>query len=260
MSATPPPAGEAFESVSAAAERVRAILRGWARHDRRAVIFDFNGTLSDDEGILLEIFVELFRTHLGWTLTAEDYFGRFAGHSDREIVELAVAEHSAGEAELVEELLRRRRELYKLKVADRSPIGPGAVQLVQRLAHEGVPMAIVTGAQREDVECVLTNSPVGQLIGLMVTEEDVSRGKPDPEGFHVGAKTLGVPPEAILVFEDSVPGVTAALAAGMRCVAVHGRNASAQLERLAGAGVPELSPAILDLEVGATPGLTRPAN
>ncbi len=234
MSATPPLTG------------AQAVLHEWTRDERRAVIFDFNGTLSDDEGILLEIFIELFEAHLSWTLTADDYFARFAGHSDREIVEMAVAEQSAGDAELVEKLLRLRRELYKQKVADRSPIGPGAVQLVQRLAAQGVPMAIVTGAQREDVECVLASSPVGDLIDLMVTEEDVTRGKPDPEGFHMGAKMLGVPRESILVFEDSVPGVTAALAAGMRCLAVRGTNASAQLERLAGGVVADLSPEILD--------------
>ncbi len=254
MSATPSLTGaQAGESISAAGVRVQTVLREWTRNERRAVIFDFNGTLSDDEGILLEIFVELFEKHLDWTLTANDYFGRFAGHSDREIVEMAVAEHAAGETDLVEELLRLRRELYKQKVADRSPIGPGAVQLVQRLADQGVPMAIVTGAQREDVECVLASSPVGGLIDLMVTEEDVTRGKPHPEGFHMGAEMLGVPTESILVFEDSVPGVTAALAAGMHCVAVRGANASTQLEPLAGAVVAELSPAILDQ--GAVAGL-----
>ncbi len=86
-------------------------------------------------------------------------------------------------------------ELYRQRVADTSPIGLGAVQLVQRLAAEGVPLAIVTGAQREDVKCVLANCEIGDLIDTIVTEEDVTQGKPHPEGFLRGAELLGVPPE-----------------------------------------------------------------
>jgi beta-phosphoglucomutase-like phosphatase (HAD superfamily) len=83
-------------------------------------------------------------------------------------------------------------------------------------------MAIVTGAQLEDVQCVLASSPAGEHLPLLVTEEDVERGKPDPEGFLKGSALLGLDPEQILVFEDSVPGLRAATAAGMPCIGVSG--------------------------------------
>jgi len=160
--------------------RCLPLLDDWARRSQRSVIFDFNGTLSDDEPILQEIFTELFAEHLGYDLTPEDYYSRLAGHSDREIVELVVGERAPGELALAEELLRQRRDRYKEKVAHTSPIGPQAVQLVHRLASGGVPMAIVTGAQREDVMCVVENSDVRPYIDVIVTEEDVRCGKPDP--------------------------------------------------------------------------------
>lgn len=196
------------------------VIGQWARTASPAVIFDFNGTLSDDEPILYDIFSELFSTHLGWTMTTEDYRTELLGMSDREIIEYAVAHHGGDSAPDVENLLRLRHGRYRERVAGESPITAESLQLVELLAGHGIPMAIVTGAQRDDVLAVLEHSPVGELIPVLVADEDVVNGKPDPEGYLSGADLLERAPADILVFEDSVPGVRAALAAGMRCVAV----------------------------------------
>lgn len=217
------------------------VLATWARNPRRAVIFDFNGTLSDDEPILLRIFTEIFRVHLGWDLTPEHYRSRLLGHSDREIVEIVVAERTGGrDPELVERLLGERRERYKEIVAESSPITPSATALVRRLADAGVPMAIVTGAQRADVMAVLDSCEVGRLIDVIVAEEDVERGKPDPEGFLAGAALIDRAPDEVLVFEDSVPGVLGARSAGMRCIAVATDSPDRQVLDAASAVVPAL--------------------
>jgi beta-phosphoglucomutase len=229
-----------------AAGSAAEVLRAWADHADRGVIFDFNGTLSDDEPILLEVFRELFAEHFGWELSAAEYYGRLAGHSDREIVEVVLAEQAPQDPGLVEELLRLRRERYQEQVARRSPISAGAVALVQRLAGDGVPMAIVTGAQRADVQCVLASSPAGEHLRLLVTEEDVDRGKPDPEGFLKGSRLLALEPQRVLVFEDSVPGVRAATAAGMPCIGVSGERGTAQLLTVTDAIVPALTPSLLE--------------
>lgn len=212
---------------------VPQILEAWAARPGRAVIFDFNGTLSDDEAILEEIFTDLFATHLGWRMSTADYRSSLLGRSDREIVEIAVREHGGTRPELTEDLLGRRRERYKRAVAERSPVTAAAAELVERLAAARVPMAVVTGAQREDVRAVLRSCAVGKRIRLLVTEEDVRAGKPDPEGFLLGARLLGVPPEDVLVFEDSVPGIRGALAAGMSCIAVAGSDPDPDVAALA---------------------------
>ncbi|MBB3602264.1 HAD superfamily hydrolase (TIGR01509 family) [Mycolicibacterium sp. BK556] len=196
----------------------REVMSDWARGPRPAVIFDFNGTLSDDEPILFRIFSELFDEHLGWSMTQHDYDSQLLGHSDREIVEKALA--ITGVDHDVDALLELRKGRYRDLVADHNPIQPATVRLVQLLAERGVPMAIVTGAQRDDVRAVLESSPVGELIRVVVAEEDVTRGKPDPEGFLSGAAQIGCAPSDIVIFEDSVPGIRGALAAGMRCIAV----------------------------------------
>jgi HAD superfamily hydrolase (TIGR01509 family) len=224
----------------------RAVLREWSANPRRAVIFDFNGTLSDDEPILLEIFTGIFRSHLGWQLTPEHYRDNLLGRSDREIVEIVVAEHGVGDREsLTDLLLAERRSRYKERVSEQSPVSAGATALVRRLADSGVPMAVVTGAQREDVLAVLDHCEAGRHLDVLVAEEDVERGKPDPEGFLRGAALLDREPGEILVFEDSVPGVVGAVRGGMHCIAVSGTGTDPQLAAVAPALVPALGEELL---------------
>lgn len=214
------------------------LITAWATARNPAVIFDFNGTLSDDEPILFRIFAELFAEHLDWQLTQDDYDRHLLGHSDREIVEKAI--DITGARADVDPLLELRKRRYRELVAEDNPITAETVRLVQALAEHDVPMAIVTGAQRDDVRAVLASSPVGEVIEIVVAEEDVRRGKPDPEGFLAGAALLGHPPADVIVFEDSVPGVRGALAAGMRCIAVGAAPSEAVLS-VAPAVVPALS-------------------
>lgn len=216
------------------------VIRAWLSTDQPAVIFDFNGTLSNDEHILFDIFSDLFRTHLGWSMTADEYRDQLLGLSDREIVERAVQLHGRGTE--VDELLKLRRAAYKKRVAEEHPIHDATVQLVNILTDNGFPLAIVTGAQRDDVLAVLQSSPIGSVFGVLVAEEDVTVGKPDPEGFLAAARMLNRRPQDVLVFEDSVPGVRGALAAGMHCIAVGGADPSPELRAAAPATVPRLSP------------------
>jgi beta-phosphoglucomutase len=221
------------------ANLARAVISAWATAERPAVIFDFNGTLSDDEPILFRIFSELFDEHLNWVMTQQDYDRHLLGHSDREIVEKAL-QITGARGRDVDPLLELRKRRYRELVAGDNPIRPDTVRLVRLLADHDVPLAIVTGAQRDDVRAVLESSPVGELIGVVVAEEDVTRGKPDPEGFLSGAMQLGCAPTDVVVFEDSVPGVRGALAAGMRCIGV-GAAPSDELTAVAPALVPRLS-------------------
>ena len=118
-----------------------------------------------------------------------------------------MARHGGGTEDKVNELLRLRQGVYKQKVADHNPIGASAAELVKLLADNGIPVGIVTGAQREDVLAVLDTSPTGELVSFLIAEEDVSNGKPHPEGFLTAARLLNRRPSDVLVFEDSVPGV-----------------------------------------------------
>lgn len=218
----------------------------------QAAIFDFNGTLSDDEPILFRIFTELFATTWHYDLARDDYFARLAGHSDREIIdavagEIMAAETPAARLTIVNGLLDAHGRRYREIVAQDCPIRPATVALVQTLTARGRPLAIVTGAQRADVQHVLSHSPVTDSFAHLIAEEDVERGKPDPEGFLLAAAAFGIDPADIIVFEDSVAGIRGATAAGMRCIAVRGTHDEATLRRETEHVVDELSPEVLNL-------------
>jgi HAD superfamily hydrolase (TIGR01509 family) len=191
-----------------------------------AVVFDFNGTLSDDEPILCEIWQVLFAER-GVGLSREEYFGAYAGLADFEIAERGLGVSGEELASVLAERVAR----YRARVADGSSVGPQMRSAV-RLAASRVPVAVVSGAAREEIETVLAAAGLRDAIAVVVAAEDVRAGKPDPEGFLQAAAALGVEPGAVVVFEDSEPGVNGAKAAGMRCVAVRGTAAP---ERLAAA-------------------------
>jgi beta-phosphoglucomutase len=236
-----PTSQDALQGPDADALRV---VHDWAQLPGGAVIFDFNGTLSDDEPLLLRLYTELFQERLQWTLTPRHYYVQLGGRSDREIIEVVVEDVGGGDEALVHDLLAERRSRYCALVEERSPILPATVEMVRRLDEAGVPLGIVTGAQRIDVEFVLERSPLAGVFRAVVTEEDVARGKPHPEGFLLGAEAMGTAPSTVLAFEDSIFGARAARSAGMRCIAVEGTRPRAELELEADAVVTALEPAL----------------
>jgi beta-phosphoglucomutase len=194
----------------------------------RAVIFDFNGTLSQDEPILCEIFVELFAEH-GKPMSAQEYFDELAGLSDPEVVRTWLGREHPD----VDEVIRERIVRYRAAVADGSSI-PDEVRAAVRYAAERVPIAIVSGAAREEIEPVLEAAGLRAAFAVLVSSDDVERGKPDPEGYRTALSLLDgdIAAGDVLVMEDTEAGIAAARGAGMRCVAVLGTLAP---ERLAAA-------------------------
>jgi beta-phosphoglucomutase len=222
---------------------VDSVVAAWAASPDRAVLFDFNGTLSDDEPLLYRIYAEMFSQELGRPLTQGHYYSHLAGLSDREIIRLMLEELGDVQPDLEAALIRQRRDRYRELVEEATPITPAAAELVELLHDRQVTNGIVTGAEREDVEFVLEGAGLRSRFGVIVAAADVAAGKPDPEGFLRAAAALELDPSGVLVFEDSLPGIRAAHAAGMRCIAVAGTGARDKVEREADAVIDHLSPA-----------------
>jgi beta-phosphoglucomutase len=179
----------------------------------RAVLFDFNGTLSDDERIMFEIFQELF-AEKGKPLNEQEYFGELVGYSDVEVVRAWLGEDDPA-------LLGEKIARYRERVADGSTVTTDAREAV-RVAAGGAAVAVVSGAARSEIEPVLEAAGIASLVSAMVTADDIASGKPDPEGYLLALAQLGAEARSAVAFEDSEPGIDAARAAGIRCVAVLG--------------------------------------
>jgi beta-phosphoglucomutase len=174
-----------------------------------AVIFDFNGTLSDDEPLLCEIFMHLFAEH-GRPMSAQEYFDQLAGLSDPEIVTTWLGEdHPDVQAVIAERVVR-----YRAAAADGSTIHEHVREAV-RFAAERVPLAICSGAASAEIKPVVEAAGVAPCFRAIVSSDDVVRGKPDPEGYEKTLALIGADPAEVVVFEDTEAGVASARAAAV---------------------------------------------
>ena len=174
-----------------------------------AVIFDFNGTLSDDEPVLCEIFMHLFAEH-GRPMSAQEYFDQLAGLSDPEIVRTWLGEDHPD----VQAVIGERERLYRERVADGSTVHEHVREAV-RYAAARVPLAICSGAARAEIEPVLESANLTSCFRLIVSSDDVARGKPAPEGYVRALGLLEVEAAEALILEDTEAGVESARAAGV---------------------------------------------
>jgi beta-phosphoglucomutase len=174
-----------------------------------AVIFDFNGTLSDDEPVLCEIFMHLFAEH-GRPMSAQEYFDQLAGLSDPEIVKTWLGRDHPDVQGVIDERTRR----YRAAASDGSTVHEHVREAV-RYAAERVPVAICSGAARAEIEPVIESAGIAECFRAVVTSDDVVHGKPDPEGYAKTLELLEADPGEALVFEDTEAGIASACAAGV---------------------------------------------
>ena len=176
----------------------------------KAIVFDFNGTLSDDEPVLCEIFVEMF-TQRGRPLSAQEYYDHLAGLSDPAIVLAWLGRDYAD----VEGAVAERVQRYRDAVADGSTVHEHVREAV-RYAAERVPLAICSGAARAEIEPVVESAGLAPLLRGIVSSDDVAEGKPNPEGYLKALDLFGdVRPEEVLGIDDTEAGVASAKAAGL---------------------------------------------
>lgn len=193
----------------------------------RAVILDFNGTLADDEALLIGIYEELLREQ-GLAFDAGEY-PRYAGLPDQAMIARLFQDRGRPlEAATADRLLRDRVGRYRSAVSDGHPVADETAAFVRALAAQ-VPVGIASGAFREEIEHVLELAGLAELVSVIVSIDEVRAGKPDPESFtaalaHINRdRHQAIEPGQTVVVEDATDGARAARAAGMRCVAIRGR-------------------------------------
>jgi len=202
----------------------------------RAVLFDFNGVLVDDEPIHLEAFQRVLAEE-GVSLTAEDYYGKYLGHDDRSCFAALL---SAAPVPRLMRLIARKSSYYQERIRERGyPLFPGAVELVRELAAAGRMLGIVSGALRDEVEGALRQSGLRNAFKTVITAEDVTEGKPDPEGYLRALEALNsvpplperlIHPHEVLAVEDSPAGLAAASEVGLVTLGIAQSYPAARLQ------------------------------
>jgi len=202
----------------------------------RAVIFDFNGILVDDEPIHLEMFQKVLQEE-GISLTEKDYYARYLGFDDRGAFRAAYRENGRklDDAALAK-LIERKAAYYRASIGQRTVIFPGVKQLLPHLAAR-YPLAVASGALRDEIELILQSVTLRNYFQVIVSANDVKEGKPQPEIFLKALEELNRSAGAsspirlseCLVVEDSKEGLLGAQRAGIKCLAVANSHPAEEL-------------------------------
>jgi len=174
-----------------------------------------DGVLVDSAPFHFQSWRELFAS-LGRELSEADFRRTFGLRNDAILRDL-LGDMAPVEAE---RLAARKEELFRQAARGNIAALPGALALLRLLRERGVKLALVSSTPHANIELILRSLDVEAAFDVIVGSEDVTQGKPDPEGFLLAARRLGVPPVECVVIEDAPAGVEAAKAAGIRCVGV----------------------------------------
>lgn len=193
----------------------------------RAIILDFNGVIVNDEPHHFMAMRDVV-SEFGVIITEQEYWSRYLPLDDENCLQAICEYHSVELSdEQKERALMHKATRYMELIGDQYPLNQGADDFV-RAAAGRYPLALASGARREEIERTLKAANLADCFKVIVAAEDFSLGKPHPESYLLALNLLNrslsldssILPEECLVIEDAIAGVQGALAAGMKCLAV----------------------------------------
>ncbi len=187
-----------------------------AKKAYRSILFDMDGVLVDSEKVITKAAINGLLEY-GVSASPDD-FKPFTGMGEDRFIGGVAEKHGA---KYLPEMKKRVYEIYLEIVADEIYIYPGTLPALKKLAETGYKMALASSADMVKVRANLSVAKVGMaMFAAVLTGDDVSAKKPDPQIYLMAAKACDEAPENCLVVEDAVSGVIAAKKAGCGCVAV----------------------------------------
>lgn len=182
----------------------------------RAILFDMNGIIVDDEHIHERAFRETVKSH-GIDLTHKKYLECCAGKTDTDGYE-AIAKHFSQEL-LINKLLIEKKQTYLKLFPKNKKSYDGVLELIKTLSKDYI-LALTSSSSRAEVDLITKEFGVEIYFETTVSADDVMKGKPDPEPYLITAKRIGLSPKECCVIEDSKSGVLSAKNAGCYCIGV----------------------------------------
>jgi HAD superfamily hydrolase (TIGR01509 family) len=203
----------------------------------RVVIFDFDGVITDSEILHFRAFNAVLAPH-GFELAKNEYYKDYLGMSDKDCFKTLIGEGRLRIQEAqIPALIQQKTQIFERLARTEGRVIEGVREFIDLLAGAQIPIAICSGALRPEIELLLEEAALRGRFDVIVSAEDVHRGKPDPEGFLLTLQKLNdvwpdvVAPENCVVVEDSHWGLKAARAAGMKTIAVTNTYEAAQLKQ-----------------------------
>ena len=191
----------------------------------RAVIFDFDGVITDSEVLHLRGFNKVLAQY-GIEITTKDYYKDYLGLSDLDLLNVLVEKGFLKlDGDQIKNLAEQKKQVYEELAKTEGSIIEGVRGFLEMLEQNNIPMAICSGSLLAEIELILEQANLRDFFEVIVSAEQVKKGKPNPEGFLLTLQRLNergeepVLASQCVVIEDSHWGLEAAKAAGMHAVA-----------------------------------------
>ncbi len=191
----------------------------------KAVIFDMDGVIIDSEPMHVKIETNLFEK-LGVEIQKSDH----ESYIGMPIEDLwTKVKNDFNLTNDVEELMENhRQEIYNYMSSTDLPVLPNVKKIITEVHEQNLKLAVASSSPKEIINLVVERLELKNSFNFLISGEEVTKGKPDPEIFIEAAKQLSVSPEECLVIEDSKNGVIAAKESGMKCIGFQNINSGSQ--------------------------------
>jgi HAD superfamily hydrolase (TIGR01509 family) len=191
----------------------------------KVIIFDFDGVIIDSERLHLKAFNEALLPY-NVQISTGDYFAEYLGLSDRDLFK-ALFENNLlrADSDTLDRLLEQKTTAFENIISECKSIA-GVREFLEMLKQKGISMAICSGALFKEITTVLNTNGLAGFFEVIVSAEQVERGKPHPDGFELALQKLNklknqeIRPSECIAIEDSHWGLEAAEAAGMHTIAI----------------------------------------
>ena len=188
----------------------------------QGALFDLDGVLVDTEGIYTEFWSDMDRR---FPTGVAGFAQVIKGSTLTDILDTYFPDKSVQDR--IVDMLKQHERDMRYRLFD------GVAELLAALRQRGFRMAIVTSSNRTKMKHLFAQLPeLEKAMDIVITDEDISRSKPDPEGYLLAAERLGIPAEECYIFEDSLNGLRAARAAGGVVVGVATTNPRKVVEEM----------------------------
>lgn len=182
------------------------------------IIFDFNGTLFWDSQLHYDAWTDFSKILRGTPFSKEEMRDKMFGHTNADIIEYAIGKKPT--KDMVQKYAQEKESLYRkrcLQEPDKFKLAPGAIELLDFLKTNEIPMTIATMSEWDNVEFYIKEFHLEKWFDLdkIVYSDGKIPGKPAPDIFLIAANKLGLKPEECVVIEDAVAGIEAAKKAGI---------------------------------------------
>ncbi len=192
----------------------------------KAVIFDFDGVITDSEVLHLRAFNGSLAPY-GVEIATKDYYQTYLGFCDADCYKMLVSEGLLKiEESKIGDIIKEKTRIFEELARTEGRTIEGVHDFLKMLRHNKIPMAICSGALLAEIELLLEEARLRNFFTAIVSAEQVKKGKPHPEGFLLALKRLNkgrnpaITPDQCIIIEDSQWGLQAGKAAGMHTVAV----------------------------------------